>query len=90
MRAKRFTEEQIIGILKEAEAGGVTLEVCRRHGVSANTFYRWRQKYGGMDVSEARRLKDLERENKRLKQLLAEQVLDNQALKEMLKASKNL
>ena len=90
MRAKRFTEEQIIGILKEAEAGVSAAEVYRRHGISAHTFYRWRQKYGGMDVNEARRLRDLERENKRLKQLLAEQVLDNQALKEMLKASKNL
>jgi putative transposase len=90
MRATRFTEEQIIGILKEAEAGGSAADICRRHGISAQTFYRWRRKYGGMDVSEARRLKDLERENKRLKELLAEQVLDNQALKEMLKASKNL
>lgn len=90
MRATRFTEEQIIGILKEAEAGGSAADVYRRYGISAHTFYRWRRKYGGMDVSEARRLKDLERRNKRLKQLLAEQVLDNQALKEMLRVSKNL
>ena len=90
MRAKRYTEEQIIGILKEADAGVPTKDLCRQYGICANTFYRWRSKYGGMEVSEAKRLKELERENKKLKQLLAEQVLDNQALKEMLKASKNL
>jgi len=90
MRATRFTEEQIIGILAEGDAGGSAKDICRRHGISEQTFYRWRRKYGGMDVSEARRLRELERENKKLKQLLAEQVLDNQALKEMLKASKNL
>lgn len=90
MRAKRFTEEQIIGILKEAEAGVPTKNICREHGISGNTFYRWRRRYGGLEVSEAKRLRDLERENKRLKQLLAEQILDNQALKEMLRASKNL
>ena len=90
MRSKRFTEEQIIGILKEADAGVPAKDICRQHGICEQTFYRWRRKYGGMDVSEAKRLKDLERENKKLKQLLAEQVLDNQALKEMLTASKKL
>ena len=90
MRSKRFTEEQIIGILKEADAGLSAKDICRQHGICEQTFYRWRSKYGGMDVSEAKRLKDLERENKKLKQLLAEQVLDNQALKEMLRASKKL
>ncbi len=90
MRAKRFTEEQIIGILKEAEARASAADVCRRYGISGYTFYSWRRKYGGMDVNEARRLKDLERENRKLKQLLTEQILDNQALKEMLKVSKSL
>ncbi len=65
-------------------------DICRQHGICEQTFYRWRRKYDGMEVNEAKRLKDLERENKKLKQLLAEQVLDNQALKEMLKISKNL
>lgn len=84
MRGKRFTEEQIIGILKESEAGAKPREVCRRHGISEQTFYRWRSKYGGMDVREARRLKELERENRKLKQLVAELTLDKQALQEML------
>ncbi len=90
MRSKRFSEEQIISILKEAESGVSAKEICRQHGICEQTFYRWRRKYGGLDVSEAKRLKALEQENKKLKQLLADQILDNQALKEMLKASKNL
>lgn len=90
MRSKRFSEEQIIGILKENEAGIPVKDLCRRHGVSEQTVYRWRRKFGGMDVQEARRLKVLEEENRKLKQLLAEQVLDNQALKVMLDTAKNL
>ncbi len=90
MRSKRFSEEQIIGILKENEAGIPVKDLCRRHGVSEQTVYRWRRKFGGMDVQEARRLKVLEEENRKLKQLLAEQVLDNQALKVMLETAKNL
>lgn len=81
MPRRRFTEEQIIGVLKEAEAGTKPTDLCRQHGISDGTFYAWRAKYGGLTVSEARRLKALEDENRRLKQLVAEQVLDNQALK---------
>ena len=81
MPRRRFTEEQIIGVLKEAEAGAKVPDVCRQHGISDGTFYAWRAKYGGLTVSEARRLKALEDENRRLKQLVAEQALDNQALK---------
>jgi putative transposase len=84
MKRKQFSEEQIIGILKEAEAGATAKEVCRRHGVSENTFYRWKSKYGGMNVSEAKRLRELEAENRKLKQLLAEAHLDKAALKELL------
>jgi putative transposase len=80
---RRFTEEQIIGVLKEQEAGGKTAEVCRRHGISPATFYNWKAKYGGMDVSEARRLRSLEAENAKLKKLLAETMLDNAMLKEI-------
>ncbi len=87
MKRKRFTEEQIIGVLREHEAGGTAKEICRRHGISEQTFYRWKSKYGGMGVSEARRLKALESENARLKRLLAEAHLDNAALKDLL--SKN-
>ncbi len=80
---KRFTEEQIIAVLKEQEAGGKTAEVCRRHGISPATFYSWKAKFGGMDVSEARRLRSLEAENARLKKLLAETMLDIAILKEV-------
>jgi putative transposase len=84
MRRRRFSEEQIIGILREQEAGMKVVEVCRRHGISDATFYTWKSKYGGLEVSEARRLKSLEDENRRLKTLLAEAVLDNAALKDLL------
>ena len=87
MKRKRFTEEQIIEILKQAEAGGNNQEICRKNGITEQTFYRWRSKYGGMQVSDAKRLKELETENRKLKQLLAEAHLDNAALKEVL--SKN-
>jgi putative transposase len=84
MKGSRFSEEQIIGVLREHEAGAKTEEVCRRHGISNATFYKWKAKYGGLDVSEARRLKSLEDENRRLKKLLAESMLDNAALKDLL------
>src|ERR1017187_1380299 len=76
MRKSRYTEEQIVGILKESEAGLPTAELCRKHGISEQTFYRWKAKYGGLEVSEARRLRQLEEENRKLKQLVAEQALD--------------
>ena len=83
MKRSRFTEERIIGMLKEQEAGAKTADVCRKHGVSEATFYKWKAEYGGMDVSEARRLKALEDENARLKKLLAKAMLDNAVLKEI-------
>jgi putative transposase len=84
MKRSRFTEEQIIAILREQEAGAVTAELCRRHGISQATFYNWKAKFGGMDVSEAKRLRSLEDENARLKRLLADAMLDNVALKDLL------
>ncbi|BAE49715.1 transposase [Paramagnetospirillum caucaseum] len=83
MKRSRFTEEQIIGILKEQEAGAKMVDVCRKHGISDATFYKWKAKYGGMEVSEAKRLKALEDENARLKKLQAEAMLDNAVLKEI-------
>ena len=84
MRKSRFSEEQIISILAEQERGMSTSEVCRRHGMSSATFYKWKAKFGGMDVSDARRLKTLETENARLKKLLADSMLDNSILKDLL------
>ena len=84
MKRSRFSEEQIIAILAEQERGMKTAEVCRKHGFSPNTFYKWKAKYGGLDVSDARKLKSLETENARLKRLLADAMLDNVVLKDLL------
>ncbi len=84
MKKSRFSEEQIIGLLKEHRAGLSAVDLCRKHGVSDATFYKWRSKYGGMEASEAKRLKSLEEENAKLKRLLADAVMDVATLKEML------
>lgn len=84
MKRSRFTQEQIIQVLQEVQAGGTARDICRRHGVSEQTFYRWKAKYGDLRKSDVRRLRQLEEENRKLKQLLAEATLDNQALKELL------
>ena len=84
MKQSRFSEEQIIGILREQETGIAVAELCRKHGVSSPTFYKWKAKFGGMEVSEAKRLKALEDENAKLKRMLADAMLDNVALKDLL------
>lgn len=84
MKRSRFSDEQIIGVLKEHQAGLSAAELCRKHGISDARFYKWRSRYGGMEISDARKLKSLEEENRKLKRLLAEQMLDNSTLKEML------
>jgi putative transposase len=84
MKGKRFSEEQIIAVLKEGEAGIKTPDLCRRHGITPQTYYRWKSKYGGLEGSEIRKLRQLEDENRRLKHVVAELTLDNRALKEVL------
>lgn len=84
MKQKRYTEEQIVGILKEVESGKAIAEICRQYGVSDQTIYNWKKKFGGMDISEVKRLRQLEAENARLKKIVAQQALDIDALKELL------
>jgi putative transposase len=83
MKRSRFSEEQIIGVLREQEAGSPTADVCRKHGISSATFYKWKAKFGGLEVSDAKRLRSLEDENSKLKKLLAETMLDNAILKDI-------
>ena len=85
MRRSRFTQEQIVGVLQEHEAGATKAALCRQHGIGEQTFYRWKKRYGGLERGEATRLKALEEENARLKRLVAEQALDNQILKDLLR-----
>lgn len=87
MTKNRFTEEQVVAVLKEAETGKTVVQICRERGITKNTFYKWRKRYGGMETSDVRRLRELERENSRLKRLLAERDLELDAMKEL--ASKN-
>jgi putative transposase len=87
MKRKRFIEEQIIGILKEHELGAKTADLCRKHGISEASFYNWKSKYGGIEISEAKRLKALEVENTKLKELFADAMLDNAALKDLQRAA---